>query len=195
MSDVPVWVWVLIAIALLLLLRRGKKPATTARRRRPRSGGRSGRSTHGIPRERGVLTRYLQEKYRDVENAKRGGRNREWVRSLGQAICDVGLRTEQLSVREKFAAVFLVNQCFHGGYSGAEEKKNYLQRTIILYHRNEVHLKLVPYGEYAGTYEISIGIWMTHLPRRVVENGGLERSGRPSPRAVLDSARRHPWDW
>ena len=184
---------VVAVFLIFFLVTRGNKKTT--RRHGPRTRTRPPSSTRSVPGERGALTRHLKVNYSDIELAKRmtlrsqsvPGEVDAWLRSLGRRICTVGIHTQDLNAREKFAAVFVVNSLFHGRVRGAGDTKNYLQRTIILYHRSDVRLKLISDGKYAGTYEISCGVWTTHLPKTVVEEGALERRGKPSAaRAIRD---------
>ena len=145
------------------------------------------------PISRAALTRRLRENFRLIKEAKLLTLARRkvppqtaaWLETLGREICQVGLVTEKLNVEEKFAAIFAVNELFHNDVSGAKQMKNYLQRTIVVHHRKEVRLTLVRTGEYAGTYAIRRGVWVTHLPIAVVDQGALERRGRPSARKAL----------
>lgn len=137
---------------------------------------------------RAALTKRLKSAYLEIEQAKRLTRRRSEIPDdlnstlfdLSSQICKVGLYTERLTAREKFAAVFLVNRLFHNGNSEAGSVKNYLQRTILLHHSREIRLRHLKSGDYRGTYELKLGIWITHLPRTVVENGHLERRGKAS---------------
>jgi hypothetical protein len=104
---------------------------------------------------------------------------------LGEKICKTGIYTESLSLREKFAVVFVVNHLFHGGLSRARRVKDYVQRTIVAYHHGQIKMRYVASGEHAGTFEISYEIWSTHLPRSLVRKGKLERPGRPSVVALM----------
>jgi hypothetical protein len=143
-----------------------------------------------IPRGSEALTRYLKNNYSRIENAKRKTRNSErissetksWLKSLGKQMLIYDIITKDLNVNEKFAAIFVVNELFHNGNRSAGNKKNFFQRTIILYHRNEVRLNLISYGSYSGTYEISCGIWSTHLPKAVVDGGALDRNIGSKPK-------------
>jgi len=143
----------------------------------------------GVSAASRAITDELKKEYSRIEDAKRRtmGRRRlksqtaAWLKSLAERICQSNILTEELSVQEKFAVIFLINHLFHGGHSRAGKIKNYVQRTILLYHRDEIEMKEIPPGRpHGGTYEIKHGIWTTHLPKKVVEAGGLERPNKPS---------------
>lgn len=182
MFEDPMWNLLAIVVAIALASWLLARDWATTTSRSPRA--RRGKTEATLPSNRGALTQHLKQHYSAIEAVKRGS-SREDLSVLGKQICSVGLTTEQMTASEKFAAIFLVNRLFHQGYSGAAEKKNFFQRTLVLYHRHEITVRLVSSGKYDGTYEISLGIWSTHVPRSVVEDGGLDRPGRPSARSAL----------
>ncbi len=140
-----------------------------------------------------ALTGYVKAHYFHIEWVKRqtlrsrriDAETRARLKALGERICDSGVLTQELKVREKFAVVFVVNSLFHEGHPGAGKVKDYVQRTIVAYHSREVRMKHIVNGDHAGTYEIRCGIWTTHLPESLVRKGKLERPGRPSVASVF----------
>ena len=175
---------VIVLLTFLILRFQGKKTILRCN---------SNEQLYPVPDERKSLTTYIKKHYSKIELVKRKTMRSQkvskdvdtWLRVLGQRICDIGVYAQDLNVLEKFAVVFIVNNLFHDGHSGAKKIKNYLLRTIVVYHRNEVRLKLVTRGKYADTYEISCSPWATHLPKSVIEGGMLERPGKPSAKRIL----------
>lgn len=178
----------LIGVSLVFLFKLGRKRETNLK-------DSNTDEIYPIPSNRETLTTYLKKHYLKIELIKRRTMHSKriskdtdtWAQALGQRICDIGVHTYSLDAKQKFAAVFLVNRLFHNGHSDAEKMKNYLLRTIVLYHRDDasVKLKLVIGGKYNNTYEITCSPWTTHLPRYVVEDGSLERPGKPNAKKTL----------
>lgn len=156
------------------------------------------RRSKGKTDPRVILTARIKHHYKEIERAKRITLRPERIPVdlvrlldyLGQEVCRVGVHTTELEAHEIFATIFLVNKLFHQGSTDAENAKNFLQRTIVLYHFKTCRKELITSGKYKGTYEFSLGPWSTHLPRAVVECGKLERRGKPSVKNILGLRRR-----
>ncbi len=139
-----------------------------------------------IPSHPAELARYIRTNLTRLREAKRQGHRRSaatnrWLDSLAHHIATYGLETATMSVEAKFAALFVVNRKFHGGERRRmEEKKAFLQRTIVVHHRAECTIHRPWGGRFSGTVEASYGIWSTHLPVRLLKGGHYERRGKPS---------------
>jgi hypothetical protein len=148
--------------------------------------------------KRAVFTAGFKRTYQEVEYVKRLTLSRSRIphdlesrlNNVARQICTVGLVTQDLTVQELFAAVFLVNKLFHDGDKRALKSKNYFQRIIVLYHSNKVRLALGR-GKYSGTYEMSHGIWSTHVPKHIIRAGNLDRAGKPGVSKLFRGTPRH----
>ena len=90
----------------------------------------------------------------------------EWLQKFSEKI----LRTEEsfdielMTLEEKFAFIFVINQASHQGNKEALTRKGLLQKNILSRHKNECRIEYVETGRYADTMAVSYGIWMTHIP-------------------------------
>lgn len=144
-----------------------------------------------IPSERGPLTLYLKCNYERLERAKRSRTEREWILKLGRQFGETGIQKGSLSAREKFAAIFAVNQAFHeNGDSRASRVKNYLQASLIIHNSHECQIRYIwVERDYRDIWEIKLEHWCTHLPNRIVQSTWFERSCGPRVRQILETYR------
>lgn len=147
-----------------------------------------------IPRKPAALTRYLKRNYVHLEKAKVSGSDREWVIDLGWQIIGVGLNVHDLTALEKFAAIFAVNQVFKLDEAPCAEKvQNFLQGVLVADHARECSIRyLHSTDQFPDCWEIKLGHWSTHIPKRNVQLGSLEAAGRPNVRTILEGYRVQP---
>lgn len=134
-------------------------------------------------RSRDEVTRYIKNNYQAIETVKRSGNGANKFDDVFDAMVIYGITTEQLSARQKFSAIYIVNSKFHRGSRSqkleAEKIKNYLQRTLYLYHQMEISITKGT-GKYVNCLELKLSPWCTHIPLAIIKEGKLDRPGKPS---------------
>ncbi|MES2059779.1 MAG: hypothetical protein V4438_01985 [Patescibacteria group bacterium] len=99
-----------------------------------------------------------------------------YIFEMGVAIVIDGIDHERLKTMEVLAAIFVVNSVAKSEGEdfrpSAYAVKDDLQRALM----GRRDIKMRPGSRrFHGTLEIRVYMWVTHVPKRLVEDSGLER--------------------